>query len=234
MAVRVLMSNNVPAGPDEVDDEALVRAYAAEPAADGLWVRVNMVASVDGSAQGTDGVTDSINNASDKRVFDALRSYCDVVVVGAGTARTENYGPAGKPLVVVSRTGEINDRLLAAPRGSVILATVEHAPGLPAAREALGDENVMILGSYSIDFTALRRELAARGWTQILGEGGPHVLRDLLAVGVVDELCLTIVPRVIAGQHLRIVEGQPLDVALDPVLLLEEDGTLIGRWLVKR
>ncbi|MBE7324782.1 dihydrofolate reductase family protein [Nocardioides sp. Y6] len=219
----------------DVDDAGLAQAYAAEPAADGLWVRVNMIASLDGSAQGEDGVTDGINNAADKRVFHALRSYADVVVVGAGTARAENYGPAdGTPLVVVSRTGEINEKLLAAPRGSVILATVEHAAGLPAARAALGDENVMILGGYSIDFTALRRELAARGWTQVLGEGGPHVLRDLLAVDVVDELCLTIVPRVVAGDHLRIVEGQPIDVAMDPVLLLEEEGTLIGRWRVRR
>lgn len=218
----------------DVDDAGLAQAYAAEPAEDGLWVRINMVSSLDGSAQGDNGVTDSINNPADKRVFHALRSYADVVVVGAGTARTENYGPADKPLVVVSRTGEINERLLQAPRGSVILATVEHAAGLEAARAALGEENVMILGGYSIDFTALRRELAARGWTQILGEGGPHVLRDLLAVGVVDELCLTIVPRIVGGEHLRIVEGQPVDVELDPVLLLEEEGTLLGRWVVKR
>lgn len=232
--MRVLMSNNVAAGPDEIDDQALARAYEAPTAADGLWVRVNMVSSVDGSAQGEDGVTATINNAPDKRVFHALRSYADVVVVGAGTARAENYGPAGKPLVVVSRKGEINERLLEAPRGEVILATVGHAPGLAAAREALGDENVMILGSYAMDFVALRRELAARGWTHVLGEGGPHVLHDLLTVGVVDELCLTIVPRIVGGDHLRIVQGhQPLDVTLDPVLLLEEEGTLIGRWLVK-
>lgn len=230
--MRILMSATGQSG--EVDDAALAQAYAAPPAADGLWVRVNMVSSLDGSAQGSDGVTDGINNAADKRVYDALRSYADVIVVGAGTARTENYGPADKPLVVVSRSGEIHEKLLRAERGTVILATVEHAPGLPAAREALGEENVMILGGYSIDFTALRRGLAARGWTQVLGEGGPHVLRDLLAVGVVDELCLSLVPRVVGGDHLRIVEGQPVDVALEPVLLLEEDGTLLGRWLVRR
>lgn len=230
--MRILMSETGQTG--DVDEVALAQAYAAEPAEDGLWVRINMVSSLDGSAQGENGVTEGINNPADKRVFHALRSYADVVVVGAGTARTENYGPADKPLVVVSRTGEINERLLQAPRGSVILATVEHAPGLEAARAALGDENVMILGGYSIDFTALRRELAARGWTQILGEGGPHVLRDLLAVGVVDELCLTIVPKVVGGHHMRIVEGQPVDIDLTPVLLLEEDGTLLGRWVVER
>lgn len=232
--MRVLMSSSVPAGPGEVDDEQLAQAYAAEPASDGLWVRVNMVSTVDGSAQGEDGVTDGINNAPDKRVFHALRSYADVIVVGAGTARAENYGPADKPLVVVSRTGEINERLLEADPGNVLLATVEHAPGLDRARAALGEENVLILGSYALDFVALRAELATRGWRHVLGEGGPQVLRDLLAVGVVDELCLTVVPRIMAGDHPRIVTGQPVDVPLEPVLLLEEDGTLLGRWLVKR
>lgn len=230
--MRILMSETGQTG--DVDEAGLAQAYAADPAADGLWVRINMVASLDGSAQGEDGVTDGINNAADKRVYDALRSYADVIVVGAGTARAENYGPADKPLVVVSRTGELHDKLLRAERGTVILATVEHAPGLPAAREALGEENVLLLGSYTIDFAALRGALAARGWTQILGEGGPHVLRDLLSVGVVDEICLSIVPRIVGGDHLRIVEGQPVDVALDPVLLLEEDGTLLGRWVVQR
>lgn len=232
--MRILMSTSVAAGPDDIDDEQLQQAYAAEPAADGLWVRVNMVSTVDGSAQGEDGVSNGINNAADKRVYDALRSYADVIVVGAGTARAENYGPADKPLVVVSRTGEINERLLEAERGTVLLATVEHAPGIDRARAVLGEENVLVLGGYAMDFVALRAALAARGWRHVLGEGGPHVLRDLLAAGVVDEICLSIVPTIMAGDHSRIVEGQPVDVALDPVLLLEENGTLLGRWLVKR
>lgn len=230
--MRILMSTTGQSG--ELDEAGLAQAYAAEPAADGAWVRVNMISSVDGSAQGDNGVSDGINNPADKVVYDALRSYADVIVVGAGTARTENYGPADKPLVVVSRTAEINERLLQAPRGKVILATVEHAPGLDKVRDVLGEENIIFLGGYSIDFTALRRKLIERGWTHILGEGGPHVLHDLLAVGVVDELCLTVVPRIVGGDHLRIVAGAPIDVALEPTLLLEEDGTLLGRWAVKR
>lgn len=230
--MRILMSTTGQSG--ELDEAGLAQAYAAEPAADGAWVRVNMISSVDGSAQGDNGVSDGINNAADKVVYDALRSYADVIVVGAGTARAENYGPADKPLVVVSRTADINERLLQAPRGTVILATVEHAPGLDKVRDVLGEENIIFLGGYSIDFAALRRKLVERGWTHILGEGGPHVLHDLLAVGVVDELCLTVVPRIVGGDHLRIVAGAPLDVELEPTLLLEEDGTLLGRWAVKR
>lgn len=219
---------------DDVSDSLLSQLYAAQPAADGVWLRVNMVSTVDGAAQGDDGVTDSINNAPDKRVFHALRSYADVIVVGAGTVRTEGYRPTEKPIVVLSRSGEVPPTLRNAAPGKVLMATVEHAPGLEDARALLGDENVLVLGAYAIDFVLLRTALAARGWSQVLSEGGPYALHDMLASGAVDEVCLTIVPLLIAGEHKRITSGPPINVGLEPLLLLEEDGTLIGRWAVQQ
>lgn len=218
----------------DVSDGVLAQLYAAQPAADGVWLRVNMVSTVDGAAEGDDGVTDSINNAADKRVFHALRSYADVIVVGAGTVRAERYRPSDKPIVVLSRSAEVPETLRGAAPGQVLMATVEHAPGLEEARALLGDEHVLVLGAYAIDFALLRTALAARGWSQVLSEGGPYALHDMLASGAVDELCLTIVPRVIAGEHRRITSGPPIDVPLEPLLLLEEEGTLIGRWAVRR
>jgi hypothetical protein len=40
------------------------------------------------------------------------------------------------------------------------------------------------------------------------------------------------VPRVIGGVHPRILEGAGVDVPMHLEVLLEEQGTLIGRWLV--
>jgi len=56
----------------------------------------------------------------------------------------------------------------------------------------------------------------------------------MLAAGVVDELCVTIVPQAVSGNHLRITDGAGVDVPLELATLLEEDGTLLGRWLVAR
>lgn len=217
-----------------VDDTVLAQLYAAEPADDGVWLRVNMVSTLDGAAQGDDGVSDSINNEPDKRAFRALRSYADVIVVGAGTVRAEGYRPTDKPMVVLSRSGEVPESLRGATPGQVLMATVEQAPALEEARALLGSDNVLVLGAYAIDFALLRTALVARGWSQVLGEGGPFALHDMLASGAVDELCLTIVPRLIAGEHKRITSGPPIDVPLDPLLLLEEDGTLLGRWTVRK
>jgi riboflavin biosynthesis pyrimidine reductase len=175
---------------------------------EGPWLRVNMVSTVDGAAQGADGRSGSINNAVDRVVFDALRVDADVVVVGAGTVRTEGYGPLGMPFVVV---------------GSSLPPQLE---GHPDVRLHPGG-----------DAEALRRlvdGLRAEGLRRILSEGGPTLLSGLLQAEVVDELCCTITPRIVGGSGRRIVSGPPVDVPLTLSSLVEADGTLLARWLVSR
>ncbi len=214
----------------DLSDDDLTRAYApgGEP-----WLRVNFVSTADGAAQGTDGVSKSINNDADKRVFDALRTNADCLVVGAGTLRAEGYNVPKLPLVVVSRSADLPPTLHDAPRGRILMATVASADGLAEVREQLGDDNVLVLGDDEVDLAALKRTLADRGWADQLCEGGPSLFADMLAAGVVDELCWTIVPRLAGGDAVRIAAGAEVDVALRPALLLEQDGTLLGRWLVE-
>lgn len=215
----------------DLSDDELAQAYAppAEP-----WLRVNFVSTVDGAAQGSDGLSKSINNEADMRVFDALRARADCLVVGAGTLRAEGYDVPRLPLVVVTRSAGLPPTLCDAPRGRILMATVASAGGLSASREQLGAENVLVLGEDEIDLVELKRTLAGRGWTEQLCEGGPSLFADLLAAGVVDELCWTVVPALAGGDAVRIARGAEVEVALRPVLLLEQDGTLLGRWLVER
>lgn len=213
-----------------------------------------MVCSLDGAATGPDGRTGSINNEADRRVFMLLRALADVVIVGAGTARAEGYGhpkpPAGAlaglragrspapSLVVVSRTANLPLRLTSPPDegagrvGDVLLATSESADraAVDAAREALGEEQVLVAGRGGVDLEALVESLSDRGWSRMLTEGGPHLLHDMAAAGVLDELCLTVVPQLLAGPHPRILAGEDLGLTLSPRLLLEDNGTLLGRW----
>jgi riboflavin biosynthesis pyrimidine reductase len=215
----------------DLSDDELAEAYAPPSAP---WLRVNFVSTVDGAAQGADGLSKSINDAADKRVFDALRTRADCLVVGAGTLRAEEYRIPALPLVVVSRSADVPPSLRGAPRGRVLMATVSVSAGVAAAREELGEENVLVVGEDEVDLAALKQALADRGWTEQLCEGGPSLFADLLAAGVVDELCSTVVPRLTAGNAVRITAGAEVDVPLRPVLLLEQDGTLLGRWLVER
>jgi riboflavin biosynthesis pyrimidine reductase len=68
----------------------------------------------------------------------------------------------------------------------------------------------------------------------VLTEGGPTLLAAFLSANRMDELCFTIAPQVVGGEHPRPVapQGVPLDLQLE--LLVEQDDTLMGRWLVRR
>lgn len=213
----------------ELDDDQLGELYEPPQRS---WLRVNMISTLDGAGAGPDGRSGSINNDADHRVFATLRAQADAVVVGAGTARDEGYGTLEVPLVLVSRRGQVPEQLRDAEPGAVWLATSGSAEHLAEARATLGEEHVLVLGSDDVDLARLREELESRGLHRLLGEGGPHLLRDLLAAGVVDELCCTVVPRLLAGDQTRIVTGEPLDVDLELALLLEDAGTLLGRWFV--
>ena len=214
-----------------LDDEALLAAYVP-PRPD--WLRVNMVSSLDGAATGPDDRSGSLNNAVDKRVFDLLRATTDAVLVGAGTARREGYGPAATPVVLVSRSGEVPDALRDAEPGRVLLATSAASPGLRDAQALLGHDHVLVAGDHEVDLAAAVEQLRGRGLRCLLNEGGPSLLRDLLAADLVDELCQTTVPRLVAGSGPRITDGPMVDVPVRLALLLEEEGTLLGRWVVDR
>jgi riboflavin biosynthesis pyrimidine reductase len=211
----------------EGDD--LRAAYAAP---DRPWLRVNMVSTVDGAATGDDRTSRSINNEADHEVFDLLRELADAVVVGAGTVRSERYALGRKPLVVVSRSAGVPETQRGAAPGAVLMATVSTAEHLQEARDLLGDDHVLVLGSHRVDLARMKDELVLRGFRHLLCEGGPHLLRDLLDQGVADEIDTTIVPRVVGGPHTRITDGPPVDVPLPLHTLLESDGTLLARWWV--
>ena len=136
---------------------------------------------------------------------------------------------------MVSRSGRVPPLLAGAEPGSVVLvcpgARARHRSRPRRARCRPRARPWAPTRSTWLRCPARSRD---RGLTHLLCEGGPSLARDLLAAGVVDELCATTVPRLVAGDHLRLAHGDALDVPLELVGLLEEDGTLLARWLVRR
>ncbi|HET6652214.1 MAG TPA: dihydrofolate reductase family protein [Nocardioides sp.] len=213
------------------DDAAPAELYAEERTP---WLRANMISTVDGAGTGADGLTGSINNAADHRVFHALRGLADAVLVGAGTAVAEGYRPEDTPVVVVTGRGRVPERLQHPRPGQVLLVTCESAAGLGHARELLGGDHVLVAGQDEVDLARAVAELTDRGMGRLLCEGGPRLLGDLLTVGLVDELCTTIVPQLVGGDQPRIVTSAGMRVPLDLRLLAEEDDTVFARWTVRR
>lgn len=246
--MRVLLEPRRPASTgDPVSAAGLADLYAPPRR---RWVRSNMVSSLDGSAVGANGLSGSVNTPADRRVFTVLRDLADAVLVGAGTARAEGYtrprptrrSPMPAALVVVSRRARVPEGLGAPAdgRGAGILLTcaAAGASALARARAVLGEDSVLVCGQDSVDLPAALDVLAARGLGHVLIEGGPSLLGSALAAGVVDELAVTTTPRVVGGDGPRIVAGPwlpgPSGVTAAPRLLLEEAGTLLGLWRVRR
>lgn len=214
-------------------------------------VRANMIATLDGSAQGPDERSRSINGPADWRAFRVQRAVADVVLVGAGTARAEGYTPLSVPsdlrearaargqrtdlaLALVTLSGDLPEGLRGTDRPPYVI-TAASCPRLEALQAELGPDRVVVAGDQSVDLPGALDALADRGLTRVLAEGGPRLLSDLLHAGLVDELCLSTSPLVVAGPALRPVHA--LDW-LDPMLratpghLLHHGGMLLGRWVL--
>jgi riboflavin biosynthesis pyrimidine reductase len=82
-----------------------------------------------------------------------------------------------------------------------------------------------------IDLGERLRALRGEGVRALLCEGGPRLHGSLQAAGLVDELFLTIAPKLAGGEAPRILEGElPGTAPLELVWLLESDGELFARY----
>jgi riboflavin biosynthesis pyrimidine reductase len=237
-------------GPAQLDDAALIEAYAYPNHTGRPYVRANMVTSLDGAAQGTDGRSGTLSSPADKRVFALLRGLADVILVGAATARVEKYGPAeagqahaarraglrqrpAPPIAVVSRRLDLDpDGPLFDPGGErTIVLTASSAP--PDRRAALAERaDIVVAGEDGVELRLALDALASRGLRRVLCEGGPRLLAELVVDDLLDDLCLTFSPLLRGGDAPRALNGPPMPARrMRLAHVLEEDGTLLTRWL---
>jgi len=222
MHVRVLL----PGAADEVDSTAL---YAPPQ---GRHLRVNMVSSVDGAAT-VGGRVGILSRSADQVLLHELRDLSDVLLVGAGTIRAEGYAPLARPRLAIlsgSLDLDLGSAIFSDPaRRPLLVTTAAAARRLPRAGEVA---DLLVYDGPRVDLRWALDELALLGLNHVLSEGGPHVLHQLYADNLVDELCLAIAPVAVGGDGLRVVVGQPF--APPRHLLLsgacERDGYLFLRY----
>ena len=206
-------------------DVDLVAAYAYPESPNRPWIRANMVASADGGAVGPSGRSLDLSSGPDRRVLGLLRGLCDVVLVGAATARAEGYGPvrarkawaelrAGRTptpaVAVVSRSLDLPEKLWKEAPGyaRTLVFTTE---GSPVRRRRAMEEyaDIVVVDGESVTPAHVVDALAERGLYRVLTEGGPHLLADFVEAGLLDELCLTLSPLLLGSGAPRIVAGVP-------------------------
>ena len=241
----------------DVDADPFAGYDAVRPRPEGRpWLLANMVAGLDGSLA-WNGRVGALSSDADRELFVRLRGLADGVMVGAGTVRAEGYGPvrlpearrrqrlcdgrpAVPPLVVVTRTLSLDwEAPLWTEHAQLgvrpVVVTVADAPRDQLER-AQHHADVVIAGERSVDLTVAMAALADREMGVVLTEGGPTLLAELDAAGLLDELCLTLAP---------FFGGDPLTMAHRPRAaaelsafelagLVQRDDEVFLRYLLRR
>lgn len=215
---------------------------------------LNMASTADGRAS-IDGRAGPIGDRADSALLHGLRTIAEGLLVGAGTVRAEHYArvlrgeqdrqmrrayglSAELPTFIVSRSMRLDPQevpLLAEPQAPVIMVTPtaqELAP-CPAQPGYLRCER-----DGKLDLAlAMRRIHDEHGVGTLLCEGGPHLAAQLVQHGLVDELFLSLAPKLAGGQEsLRILAGAEIDPPqqLELIALYEHESSLFLRYRLAR
>ncbi|HEY8304872.1 MAG TPA: dihydrofolate reductase family protein [Solirubrobacteraceae bacterium] len=219
------------------------------------YLALNMISSTDGRAT-LGGRSGGLGGRADSLLLHGLRTTVDAVMAGAGTVRAERYsrlvceerdrktrrerGLAEEPLVcVVSGRLALSKEipLLADRDAHVAIITASNASLPQECRAQI--EYIRAAREGALDLRAALEELRERfGVRTLLCEGGPHLNSHLLAGGLVDELFLTLSPKLAGGdatsEALGIVSGPELEPPFKLALLAvhEHESYLFLRYRV--
>jgi 5-amino-6-(5-phosphoribosylamino)uracil reductase len=245
--MRLLGSSRVVGGGELPD----LYGYPADH--DGVWLRANFIASLDGGATFS-GKSGQLGGPGDRAVFATLREMADVILVGAGTVRTEGYagarptvaqrqrrqsrGQSEVPqLAVVSRSGRLERDMPVFTRTEVApLVCTCTAAAEQTRRTLTGLADVVdcsIDDPDSVDSAAVLTLLGDRGLPRVLTEGGPMMFSSFVERDLLDELCLTIAPTLVGGQAGRIATGsEQVQTRMRCAhILTDDDGYLYTRYV---
>ncbi len=241
---------------ESLDEDRLPDFYAYPDDLRSCRVRANMIASLDGGAT-ADGKSGGLGGPGDRAVFALMRQLADVVLVGAGTVRAENYSgaqfsPAQRqarqrrgqaevpPIAVLTNSAALDHDAKLFTRTEVPPLILTCTDAVADATGRLGSVAEVIDASGPrpdrADASAALRALAERGLFRVLVEGGPAILGMLIEHDLLDELCMTIAPLLVGGAAARIATGpgQVHTAMRRSHLLVDESGYLYARYVKGR
>jgi riboflavin biosynthesis pyrimidine reductase len=215
----------------------------------GAWVRAMMVMSLDGAISGSDGRSGSISSATDRLIMKQVRSFSDVVLIGASTMRAEKYSPMKViPEILDERRSQgLDDASVTA----IVSASLDLPWELPAFSESYRqpivitttdcDEATAIEASKHCELIrvtdiknnpgAIIDALTAMGLNRIICEGGARLLGDLTKAGCIDEFDVAISPTLANNGQALLHANFDAPQRLTLAHVLQDEGFLFTRYL---
>lgn len=185
------------------------------------FVIVNMASSADGKIATANRAVNSLGSPADHEHLYELRATTDAILCGARTVnqpgvtldsgapefirRRERRQLSPQPIrVVVSGRATLSPdaTVFSTPGAPVIVLTTEAAPA--RALKALRNRNTEIrcFGKSTVDLKAALAWLACEhGVRRLVCEGGAELNDAMFREGLIDELHLTLCPKVIGGRE---------------------------------
>jgi riboflavin-specific deaminase-like protein len=185
------------------------------------FVFVNMAITADGKIATANRAVSSFGSARDREHLLELRATADAVMAGARTVDSAkiNLGPGPakfrrqrvrgglKPCnlrIIATRSGSVDPRaeVFRHRFSPILILTTRRADRRTLERLRVRADEVKICGEKEIDFRRAFRWLR-RKWKvhRLLCEGGGELNDALFQAGLVDELHLTVCPKIFGGQH---------------------------------
>ncbi|HVT11933.1 MAG TPA: dihydrofolate reductase family protein [Fimbriimonadaceae bacterium] len=194
----MLAAGHAPAGLEMYEGLSFPPAPTDRP-----YIAINMVATIDGkilTGDRDEPVVD-LGSENDHRLMKRIEAACDAVMVGAQTLRAakKSWSPKTTTRIVVTRSGRL-------PFDSCFFAgkPVVASPGPVEAPE--GIEQVRFN-----ELAGLIGDLRKRGIERLLVLGGSSLNAELFEAGLVDEIFLTIAPKIRLGENVpTIADGNAL------------------------
>jgi riboflavin-specific deaminase-like protein len=213
------------------------------------FVLVNMAMTADGKIATANRAVSSFGSARDREHLLALRATADAVMAGARTVDTAsiNLGPGpakfrrlrlrrGLPeynmRIIVSGSGLINPQaeIFRHRFSPIIVLTTKRAPQARLRQLRATADEVKVFGKREINFRAALSWLRAKwGVKRLLCEGGGELNDALFRAGLVDELHLTVCPKIFGGHTApTIAEGEGFNQLAKAVLFQIKSFKCIG------
>nr|VDG63496.1 Pyrimidine deaminase [Streptococcus thermophilus] len=191
-------------------------------------IRAVVITTVFGSFT-TGGTSEELGNDTDSQVLVALRDWADVILVGSGTVKAEDYGPSDTQMAVVSRSLDFDTSAKLFGGTPPLILTPEASltdAALADRRRRLTGAGCSLIGTGEGGAGEIVDKLRELGYGRIICEGGPSLYADMLAHSLIDVLHLTIDPR---------ANGEPAGLQGDFTVNLElEEVQTDGSFLFAR